>query len=256
MRAARKSARHHSSDRYVAGIPDGVLCWDRESIPSRLTQTGRPRAGGAGAGRGGGPVVVAAVDAAVVEGVRAGVRRQRLPPVHCGGHMHCGNGGVAAGGGGGLGGEWWDAPGPNVMPGHITPCHCCSGARPSKASRSDHMDRRLQFTVAKRKRYNEIVTDLHRLHAASGHAHAASLTALYAPMAQVGTKVIGDTTVTAAVKTQCSNPCEGLRSLASSLAADHCGRSGRPGGAGGGAEEGGGAGGAADRPLSAAKTAR
>jgi photosystem II stability/assembly factor-like uncharacterized protein len=219
-------------DRNKPGIQ--TVCWDLrvEPIPTPAGGAGggqgRAGRGGQGGGRGAG-------GAATVPGVPSPMPEAGyMPDNPCGGGGGGGRGGGFGGGGGGN-------AGPHVMPGTYNVALVVDGKTIETKPMKVVMDPEVQFTEAQRKRYNDIVMDLHELHR-RGTEVAGGLNSLYSQMGDVATKVKDAGDVPAAVKTQfeaLQKDFDAVREkFGVPLAAGGGGRGGRGGGFGpGGAQD-------------------
>ncbi|MEO5567877.1 MAG: hypothetical protein ABIR92_05265, partial [Gemmatimonadaceae bacterium] len=175
--------------RNQAGIQ--TVCWDMRIDPISANPPGaqgatppgggRGGAGGGGAGRGGaGAQFPAQADAGY------------LPLNPCGG---------GGGGRGGFGGGGNPMQGPHVIPGRYNVALVSNGKVLDTKPMTIIMDPAVRFTVAERKRYNDIVTDLHTLQGRAAPI-AAALFTMTPQMRAIDTALTMRSDVPAAVKTQ------------------------------------------------------
>jgi photosystem II stability/assembly factor-like uncharacterized protein len=174
----------------VAGIQ--TVCWDLRVDPIPADSAANAgRGGGAGGGPGGRGSGRGPVPGVPGAEITAGY----LPANPCA----AGDGGRGGGGFGGFGGG--GTAGPHVPPGKYS-VGIASGdhvidAKPIKVM----MDPEVRFTAAERKRYDDVVLDLHDLQR-RGMKTASGLNAIYAQMSAVSQKVKDNTAMPADMKAQ------------------------------------------------------
>jgi hypothetical protein len=171
----------------------------------------------------------------------------------CGGG---GGGGGGRGGGGGFGGGGGglNAQGPQVMPGNYNVALMIDGKVTETKPFKVVGDPGLQFTDVQRKRYNDIVMDLHDMQR-RGMEMTAAMNSMYSQMSSVATKVKDASNVPAAVKTQFDTfqkEFDAVRVKFGVPPTAGGGGGGRGGGGRGGGGGGGRGGGAAAPPAGAA----
>jgi photosystem II stability/assembly factor-like uncharacterized protein len=222
------------ANRNVAGIQ--TVCWDLrvEPIPTP------PNAAGAAPGRGGGG-----------GGGRGGAEATNIPgvptPVPSPGYMPSNpcstgeGGGRGGGGGGGFGGGGGGNAGPYVMPGTYTVALMVDDKSVDAKPLRVVMDPAVQFTEAQRKRYNDIVLDLHDLQRRATDA-SAPLNALYPQVTEVANKIKDMSNVPADVKAQFESFTKEYDAVRKKFGvpAAAAPAAGRGGGGGGGGRGGGG----------------
>jgi len=175
--------------RNQAGIQ--TVCWDMRVDPISATDNAGAGAGGGG-GRGG--AAGAGPGAAPVPGLPT--------PLPVSGYMPenpCGGAG-GGGGGGGRGGGAAPGAGPHVMPGVYNVELMADGRAVERKPMRIIMDPEVRFTDATRRRYNEIVMDLHDLQR-RGTPVASTLRELAGEVRRAST-AIGSSTAPADVKAQ------------------------------------------------------
>ena len=172
--------------RATAGIQ--MVCWDMRTDPITL---GAPQGAGAPGGRGGGG------------GGRGGAGSPgapTFPPQAPPGYLAenpCGGGGAF----GGRGGGGATNVGPHVIPGRYNVALVSGGKVLDTKPMTIIMDPAVRFTVAERKRYNDIVSDLHTMQG-RGATIAAALNTMMPQMSAIETSLSSRNDVPAAVKTQ------------------------------------------------------
>jgi photosystem II stability/assembly factor-like uncharacterized protein len=193
-----------TSNKLQPGIQTG--CWDMrvEPIPAAAAQAGgrgagtpAEQAGGRGApgaagqagGRGGGR-------GSVIPGIPAPQPEPGYMPMNpCGGGI-----GGGRGGGGGFGGGGSNA-GPYVLPGTYNVALMVDGKPVETKTIKIAADPEIQMNDLQRKRYNEILMDLHDMQR-KGTPIQQALGTVFSQMSGVATRVKDSTNVPAAVKTQ------------------------------------------------------
>jgi photosystem II stability/assembly factor-like uncharacterized protein len=216
-----------------------TVCWDFrvEPIPAGPNAgaaPGRGGGGGGGGGRGG-------AEATNIPGVPTPLPAPGYMPANpCGGEGGGGRGG--GGGGGGFGGGGGGNAGPYVLPGSYTVALLVDDKSVDTKPLRVVMDPVVQLTDAQRKRYNDIVMDLHDMQRRATDA-SAPLNALYPQVTEVGTKIKDMSNVPADVKAQFESFTKEYDAVRKKFgvpaAAPAAG--GRGGGGGGGGRGGGGA---------------
>jgi len=206
--------------------------------------------GGAGGGRGGGASVIPGVPGALPA---AGY----LPANPCAG----GGGAFGGGGGGGFGGGGGGTTtGPYVAPGTYNVSLLVDGKAVDTKPLKIVADPEVQLNETQRKRYTEIVTDLHEMQR-RGTETATALNQLYPQMTDLATKLKDMNNVPAAVKTQfetVNKEFDALRpkfGVPITAGGGGGGRGGAGGGRGGGGAAGGGRAGGAGGGAAAAGAA-
>ena len=239
-----------TGDRLKPGIQTG--CWDMRVEPIAAAT---PQAGG----RGGAGAEQAAGRGGAAAGGMAGGRGGRGPvipgipaPQPEAGYMPsnpCGGGG--AGGGGGRGGGGGNA-GPFVMPGTYSVALVVNGKPVETKPIKIVADPESQMTDVQRKRYNDILMDLHEMQR-KGMPVQQALNSVFQQMSVVTTKVKESTSAPANVKTQFDSFNKEFDAVRAKFGVPAGAGGGRGGGAGGGATAGrGGAPGAAAGAAEAA----
>ncbi len=230
-----------TGDKLKPGVQTG--CWDMrvEPIPVNIPAGAAGQAAGRGAGGAPGQ-----------GGGRGGGRGPVIPgipaPQPDAGYMPnnpCGGGGGGRGGGGGFGGGGGNA-GPLVMPASYNVTLVVDGKTIESKPIKIVADPESQLTDVQRKRYNDILMDLHEMQR-KGTPVQQALNTLYPQMTDVAAKLKDSTAVPAAVKTQFdayNKEFDAIRvKFGVPIVAGGGGRGG--GGGGGGAAPAGGRGGAA-----------
>jgi len=203
--AAGKTVRELTipSSRMQAGIQ--TACWDMRMEPIAAPAGDSAAAGGGRGGRGGGGGGGGGGRGAGGGGTPAAPGVPQPVPTAYTAQNPCsdgpgaggrGGGGGGFGGGGGLGG-----PGPYVAPATYTVALVEGGkvidSKPLKVG----FDPDVHFAAGEHERYNAVVADLHSIQRRGTEA-AGALNKLYPQMADVATKVSGNSNVPALVKTQ------------------------------------------------------
>jgi len=151
-----------------------------------------------------------------------------------------GRGGGGGGGGFGFGGGGLGGPGPYAAPATYTVALVQGGkvidSKPLKVG----FDPDVRFAAGEHERYNAIVTDLHAIQRRGTEA-AGALNKLYPQMADVSTKINGNASVPALVKTQFESLNKDLDALRKKFGVplNAPAAAGRGGGGGGGGGRGG-----------------
>jgi hypothetical protein len=231
-------------------------CWDLrvEPLPPAAPAAGGP--GGPGGGGAGGRA------AGGGRGGRAGGSLPQPEPGYSAVNPCAGGGPAPAGGGGGggRGGGGASTQGPLVLPGTYNVALMVDGKLVETKPMKVVLDPEIQMTDAQRKRYYEVVMDLHDM-----QRHGAQVTEALRPldsqMGDVSAKVKDSKSVPDAVKTQfeaLSKEYDGIKEKfgvgAVPAGGGRGGRGGGRGGAGGAAPAGGAAGGAGGGAGAAAGT--
>ncbi|MBZ5496349.1 MAG: hypothetical protein LAP85_08100 [Acidobacteriia bacterium] len=224
-----------TGNKLQAGIQTG--CWDTrvEPIPANIPAAapGQPSPRGGGAppgqpsGRGGrGPVI---------PGIPQPQPEAGYMPVNpCGG----GGAGGGRGGGGGFGGGGGNA-GPFVLPGTYNVALLVDGKTVETKPIKIIADPESQLNDVQRKRYTEILMDLHEMQR-KGTPVQQALNSLFSQMTDVAAKVKDSTSVPAAVKTQFAAFNKEFDAVRVKFGVPQAvGGGGRGGGPGGGAPAGG-----------------
>ncbi len=180
-----------------------TVCWDMRVDPVPAVEGGAAGAAGAGfpGGRGGGGRLGGGGRGSAVPGVP-----QLLPPAGSAPVNPCvgvGVGGVGGGGGGGGFGGFGGGgnAGPWVLPGMYNVSLTVDGRSVGTRTMEVVLDPDHQLSDAQRKRYYDIVMDLHQLQG-RGVGVANALMPLYTQMTELAGKIAGMATVPDAVKTQ------------------------------------------------------
>ena len=228
------------ANRNAAGIQ--TVCWDMrvQPLPAPAAPAGAPgggRAGGGGGAAGGGR----AGGGAPQTGPLAGMPVQ-LPPSGSDPQNACGGGGAGFGGGGGFGGgAGGGTQGPLVLPGTYNVNLLVDGkvvdTKPIKVS----ADPDNQLTDLQRRRYSDVVTDLHDMQR-RGQETANALTPFFTQMNDIAAKLPAMDSVPADVKAQFETLNKEFATVRArfGIAAPAAAGAG-PGGGGGGGGRGGGA---------------
>ena len=235
------------ANRNVAGIQ--TVCWDQRVDP--IPAIGGPGAapaggrgagpgGGAGGGRGGGPGGAGGAPGAGRGGPPVPTP---LPPVGYLPDNPCGGGGGGfGGGGGGFGGGGGVTQGPHVIPGTYNVLLLVDGKTVDTKPMRIIMDPQVQFADAARKRYNDILMDLHDMQRRATEV-ASTLNALHPQMSDAAAKLAASN-APAAVKTQFEALNRDFGTVRASFGVPFP----APGAGGGGGGGGGGRGGGAPDP--------
>jgi hypothetical protein len=180
------------------GIQTG--CWDMRAEPipvSAPAGTTAPRGTGAPGGAAGGAAAGRGARGPVIPGIPQPQPEAGYMPVNpCGG----GAGARGGGGGGGFGGGGGNA-GPYVLPGTYNVALMVDGKAIETKPIKIVADPEIQMTDVQRKRYNDILMDLHDMQRKGAPVQQA-LNSLYSQMTDVAAKVKDATSMPAAVKTQ------------------------------------------------------
>ncbi len=231
------------------GIQTG--CWDlrAEPIPAAAAPQGGGRGGpggqaGAAGGRGGRGPVIAGIPQPQPE---AGY----MPVNPCGGAAG-GPGAGGPGGGGGRGGFGGANTGPYVMPATYNVALIVDGKTIETKPLKVVSDPEIKLTDLQRKRYNDILMDLHDMQRKGTDVQRA-LQSLFTQMGDVATKVKDSQNVPAAVKTQFEAFNKDFDAIRTKFGVPQAAPGGGRGGAGGGAGASAAAGGRGAAPAGAAQ---
>ncbi len=219
-----------------------TVCWDLRVEPLPPV-TGAPGAGAAVGGGGGGGGRAGGGGGAGRGGAAAAAGGYVATEQPAAGYLPanpCGAGGGGRGGGGGFGGGGVNAQGPHVMPGTYNVALVIGGKTIDTKPMKVVMDPAVQFSDVQRKRYNDIVTDLHDMQRRGTQA-ASALAGMGTQMTDIAGKIKDMNNVPAAVKTQFDALNKEFESVRSKLGSPFGAIGGGRGGAGGG-RAGGGAG--------------